>query len=90
MATNTSTNASFGLFGPLPTAPATRILRSSIAAEPALGGQLEVIREREGDDAGLTGGTRSLHRRLLALNLGSSHRFHPASITDAITQPISA
>ena len=31
--------------------------------------KMERISEREGEDAILTGGTRSLHRRLLALNI---------------------
>ena len=31
--------------------------------------RMERISEREGEDAILTGGTRSLHRRLLALNI---------------------
>ena len=36
---------------------------------PSLQKRLRRIREREGDDAAITGGTRSLHRRLLALNI---------------------
>ena len=43
--------------------------------EGSLVQQLARISEREGEDAALTGGTRSLHRRLLALNF---HDLHPA------------
>ena len=44
---------------------------AALALEPAGAyvKKLRSIAEREGEDAHITGGTRSLHRRLLALNL---------------------
>ena len=40
--------------------------------------KMERISEREGEDAILTGGTRSLHRRLLALNIYDARPVSPA------------
>ena len=52
--------------------------------ESAYGKKLRMISEKEGEDAQITGGTRSLHRRLLALNLEHSSAF-PAQSTVAGT-----
>ncbi len=46
------------------------------AKDTPLSRQLAMISQREGEDAALTGGTRSLHRRLLALNF---HELPPAA-----------
>ncbi len=81
MASTTTSPARFGLFNPLPDSFHTSRPRLSPAQETAstlvrdnldLVAQLQVITEREGEDAAITGGTRSLHRRLLALNIQAS------------------
>ncbi len=67
-----------GLFGPHGTkvaASRSNILSLREIASPETPSslffekRLQLISEREGEDAALTGGTRSLHRRLLALNI---------------------
>ena len=44
-------------------------VQATTTTETVLSKKLALISEREGEDAVLTGGTRSLHRRLLALNI---------------------
>ena len=94
MATSTTSSTSFGLFGPLPklsTRPKiSRNLSTSSVAEQSLVRKLQLIGEREGEDAILTGGTRSLHRRLLALNLHGSSRPAPSKAVAPALQPLSA
>ena len=80
MATMSSNSASFGLFSAPPPNPAPGRPAIISTQEPvftsdlSLAKRLQMIREREGEDAVLTGGTRSLHRRLLALNVGDVQR----------------
>ena len=94
MATSTTSPANFGLFSPLPKLSAvpklTRNLPASAVTELSLSKKLQLISEREGEDAVLTGGTRSLHRRLLALNLNASARLAPSRAAAIIVQPRSA
>ena len=94
MATSTTSSASFGLFSPLPKLSAfpkpTRNLPPSTVTELSLSRKLQLISEREGEDAALTGGTRSLHRRLLALNLQGSVRLGPSKTVPSLAQPLSA
>lgn len=54
--------------------------------------KLQLISEREGEDAILTGGTRSLHRRLLALNVHEAQRTTASRVTGPVftSQPLSA
>ena len=78
MAGSFGTSKNFGLF-----APASRnlealnsrvqalrpVLQPASEIDSRISAKLAKISEREGEDAVLTGGTRSLHRRLLALNV---------------------
>ena len=77
-------------------APRPYLLRSRLQTAPpfelegTLVRKLSFISEREGEDAQITGGTRSLHRRLLALNLHGtfspigSQTTPPAAATDSL------
>ena len=67
----------FGFFASSPKTKA-RVTDPTCAAtvdrlESVLAKKLAQISEREGEDAVLTGGTRSLSRRLLALNMTEHH-----------------
>jgi hypothetical protein len=61
-------------------APAGRVKLASIAAHLS-----DVLQEAE--DARLTGGTRSLTRRLLGLNILSRARKVPAMVSGPVSQP---
>ena len=99
MATTLSNSATFGLFhaspssGVLPTRLSHGPSRDSLtaASDLPLAKRLQMIREREGEDAVLTGGTRSLHRRLLALNIQERMAApRSAHSTQARSTPLSA
>ena len=94
MATSATSSAGFGLFSPLPhlsTNPrSSRNLPSSLPPEASLSRKLQQISEREGEDAAITGGTRSLHRRLLALNLDGASRMRPSRAVVLAAQILSA
>ncbi len=81
MAGSISNSQNFGLFksdrkiaaSAHPRSPETlHLTQSPSSMDLYLSKKMERISEREGEDAILTGGTRSLHRRLLALNIYES------------------